>query len=355
VPHKEPSWWYNEHAQHRARLLSPLGTLYGRIATRRFKFARPYTSRIPVICIGNFTAGGTGKTPTTIMLTEHLQTIGERPALLTRGYGGAIRGPHLVDPKRDSALRAGDEALLLARCAPTVVSRDRAAGAQFLEARTDAPTVIVMDDGMQNPQLAKMLRIAVVDSRRGVGNGRVIPAGPLRAPLADQLELADAILINAGPVGTSAEPGRADALVRMFRAQRFSRPILRGSIVSRSALDELRAKPVIAFAGIGYPERFFDTLRSSGITVTEAVPFKDHHFFDAGDAERLLFRADALGAQLVTTEKDHVRLLSYDDQRRELANRSIPFQIAMTLSDGDMHQLDALIRHAIAPVTEDLL
>ncbi len=348
MPLKEPNWWYSGNAQSRARLLSPLSYIYGRIAARRLKFAQPYTSVIPVICVGNFTAGGTGKTPLTIFLAEHLRTIGERPALLTRGYGGSVQGPHLVDMTKDSALRTGDEALLLARCAPTVVARNRVVGARFLEALDEPPSVIVMDDGLQNPRLAKMLRLAVVDARRGIGNCQVIPSGPLRAPLADQLDVADAIVINAGPTEFPSEPDVPKALITMFQQMRFSGPILRSGIVPRTNLDLLRGKAVLAFAGIGYPERFFDTLRLGGINVTEAVSFKDHHFFDAGDAERLLFRAEALGAELVTTEKDHVRLLSYEDQRGELAARTTPFQISMTLAEGDGKILNALVERAIA-------
>lgn len=349
MPLKEPSWWYSGHAQHNARLLAPISRLYGRIATRRFKFPQPYTSPIPVICVGNFTAGGTGKTPLAMLLAEHLQSVGEQPAFLTRGYGGTIHGPHLVDPSQDNALAVGDEALLLGRCATTIVARDRAAGARFLEASGAAPSVIIMDDGLQNPSLAKMLRLAVVDARRGLGNGQVIPSGPLRAPLADQLDIADAIIINAGPIEPNGEPVVPHGLMTLFREARFDGPILHGGIVPRSSLKALRAKPVLAFAGIGHPERFFDTLRLSGIDVVEAVPFKDHHFFDAGDAERLLFRAEALGAELVTTEKDHVRLLSYEDQRGELAARTTPFDISMEMADGDLTALANLIQRAIAP------
>lgn len=349
MPLKEPSWWYSQRSQHRARILRPISLLWGRIAAKRMTFARPYTSLIPVICVGNFTAGGTGKTPLTILLAEHLRRVGERPAILTRGYGGAIKGPHLVNRERDSALRTGDEALLLARVAPTVVARDRAEGARFLEAMTDAPSVIVMDDGMQNPGLAKMLRLAVVDARRGIGNGHVIPSGPLRAPLEAQLALADAIVINGGPTEAGSVPEISEDLIRSFRQRRFARPILRAGIVPRTDIEALRQGPVLAFAGIGYPDRFFNTLKLAGIDVTEAVPFKDHHFFDAGDAERLLLRASALGAQLVTTDKDHVRLLSYEDQRGELAAKTTPFQIEMVLPEDDMDTLALLMKRAIEP------
>lgn len=347
MPLKEPKWWYSGSAQNRARLLQPLSYIYGRIAARRLKYAQPYTSTIPVICVGNFTAGGTGKTPLTLLLAEHLRDIGERPALMTRGYGGSIQGPHLVDPSRDNALRTGDEALLLARRAPTVLARNRAAGARFLEAFADPPSVIVMDDGLQNPGIAKMLRLAVVDARRGMGNCQVIPSGPLRAPLADQLEVTDAIVVNAGPTQSEVDLAIPEALITRFRRLQFTGPILCGGIVPRTDLDAIKDRPVLAFAGIGNPQRFFDTLRLHGVEVTEAVSFKDHHFFDAGDAERLLFRAQALGAQLVTTDKDHVRLLSYEDQRGELASKTIAFEISMILAEGDRDVLNALVKYAI--------
>lgn len=361
MPLREPTWWYGSSRTDpsKARLLAPVARLYGRIAERRLRFAQPYTSLIPVICVGNFTAGGTGKTPLTLLLAEYARTIGLRPAILTRGYGGTLRGPHLVNPETDSALKTGDEALLLARAAPTLVSRDRPLGARWFEAMSDTPSLIIMDDGLQNPSIAKMLRIAVVDARRGIGNGLVIPAGPLRAPLRTQLEISDLIIINAGPTNASeinadtthAEPSANGPrnLAAFFRAEGFRRPILHGGIVPRSNLAALRGKPVLAFAGIGHPERFFDTLRLGGIEIAEAVTYKDHHFFDAGDAEYLLQRADALGAQLVTTEKDHVRLLSYEDQRAELAGRTTALSVTMVIADEDRDVLEKMIIQAVRP------
>jgi tetraacyldisaccharide 4'-kinase len=345
-----------------ARLLTPLAGLYGRIAGRRLRYPRPYTSPIPVICVGNFTAGGTGKTPLTLLIARHLGAIGQRPAILTRGYGGSIRGPHLVDPATDTVAKVGDEPLLLARAAPTLVSADRVAGASFFEAMADPPTVIVMDDGLQNPSLAKMLRIAVVDARRGIGNSRVIPAGPLRAPIADQLAIADAIVVNAGPVanpaagsGSSQVPGASpwpDAqpeIVASFRAAGFRKPILVVGVVPRTDLQGLGRSPVLAFAGIANPQRFFETLRLGGIEIAETVTYKDHHVFDAGDAEHLLHRAEALHARIVTTEKDHVRLLSYDDQRAELARSCTPIGVTLLIADDDRRVLDRLIAEAVSP------
>ena len=361
MPLREPSWWYADAGTRRppAHLLTALSSLYGRVAARRLRFARPYTSLIPVICIGNFTAGGTGKTPLALLLAEYARTIGERPAILTRGYGGTLRGPHLVNPETDSAPKTGDEALLLARVAPTLVCRDRPTGARWFEGMSDPPSLIIMDDGLQNPSIAKMLRIAVIDARRGLGNSMVIPAGPLRAPLETQLEIADVIVINAGPIDTGETTTDKAAspinkaipveLIGFLRERGFRKPILRGGIVPRSNLAALRGKPALAFAGIGHPERFFDTLRRGGIEIAEVVTFKDHHFFDAGDAEHLLQRADVLGAQLVTTEKDHVRLLSYEDQRAELASRTTPLGVTMIIAEEDSQMLEEMISYAVRP------
>ncbi|MGE0857147.1 MAG: tetraacyldisaccharide 4'-kinase, partial [Hyphomicrobiaceae bacterium] len=199
MPLEEPSWWYEDETTATARMLMPLARLYARAALRRLDHAQPYRSRLPVICIGNFTAGGTGKTPLTLHVARHLVHLGEQPAILTRGYGGKVSGAHWIDADRDRADVTGDEPLLLARAAPTLISRDRRAGAIAIEASGRDVSVIVMDDGLQNPALTKDLTIAIVDGTRGVGNGLVIPAGPLRAPLDRQLALADAILVNRPP------------------------------------------------------------------------------------------------------------------------------------------------------------
>ena len=180
----EPPWWYRDPPSGIATVLRPLAALYGWAAAARYWRATPYRSRLPVICVGNFTAGGTGKTPLVIHLCERLKAAGHEPVALTRGYGGRLSGPYWVNAKSDVARDVGDEALLLARAAPTLVARDRRAGAHAIETGPHPVTVIVMDDGLQNPGLAKDLTIAVVDGGRGFGNGLTMPAGPLRAPLA---------------------------------------------------------------------------------------------------------------------------------------------------------------------------
>lgn len=334
----EPSWWYRPSGA-TARLLSPPAAVYGAIVSRRMSEGPRYRSRLPVICVGNFTAGGAGKTPVTAMIARRLIGIGQRPAILTRGYGGRERGPWWVDATADTADHVGDEPLLHARIAPTLVARDRVAGACEIE-RDGTATVIVMDDGLQNPHLAKTLGIAVVDGARGVGNGRVIPAGPLRAPLAVQLAHIGAIIVN-GP----ASAGTASWLgsIGGAGAHGASVPILCGDLVPDTAAAALAGQRVVAFAGIGNPERFFATVRDLGAVVAEAVPYPDHHAFSARDAEHLLAASARLGgACLVTTEKDFVRM-SGRPTLAGLAAESIAIPVEMRLDAASDRVLDRLL------------
>ena len=298
-----------------------------------------YTSTVPVICIGNFTAGGTGKTPFVRVVVAMLRELGHTPVVLSRGYGGSELGPHWVDNAHDTAARAGDEPLLLAATVPVMVARDRVAGARAIEAAS-APhplaSVIVMDDGLQNPALAKTLTIAVIDATRGVGNGHCIPAGPLRAPLELQLGHADALLFNRGDRGQEPSP-----LAAQLAAQ-FKGPVLSAVIAPAQGLDWLKGQKVIAFAGIGVPERFFATLKAAGATVCNAQAFADHHAYTADDAQRLLSLAKAENATLVTTEKDHVRLNGSGGALAELAaaSRILPIELRLDApSQATLHEL----------------
>jgi tetraacyldisaccharide 4'-kinase len=278
-----------------AGLLSPLGWLYGRITAARMARAGTHVS-VPVICVGNFTAGGAGKTPTALWIAGWAQRQGLRPVILSRGYGGRLSGPIVVDPDRHAAADCGDEPLLLARVAPVVVSADRLAGARLAATLGD---VIVMDDGMQNPTVAKDAVIAVVDGSVGVGNGFCLPAGPLRAPLADQLPHAAAVLVIGSGAG-----GEAIAET----ARRMGKPVARGELApAAAAVARLAPKPVFAVAGIGRPEKFFATLRTAGFDVRSTRNFADHHPFTASEAQALKAEAGAAGLTLVTTEKDAVR------------------------------------------------
>jgi len=291
---REPAFWWREPGL-AAGLLAPLAAIYGAIAARRM--AGPSArAGVPVLCVGNFTLGGAGKTPAVMMLAKMLQAAGEKPSCLSRGYGGSNSGPKLVDAQNDLATQIGDEALLLARVAPTIVARDRIAGAQA--ARAAGASVIIMDDGLQNASLAKDFTLAVVDGRRGIGNACVFPAGPLRAPLDAQLTRCDALLM----LGDMSDAGNI-----IFAAGRL--PIFHGRLVpDPAAVAALKTKNVLAFAGIGDPEKFFTTLAQAGIAVAQRKPFGDHHRISGEEAALLAMQAEHDGLTLVTTEKDHARM-----------------------------------------------
>lgn len=339
---EEPAWWYDADRRLAPRLLQPISAIWGAVATRSYERTAAYRSCLPVVCIGNFTAGGTGKTPLAVHVAGELQRLGCKAAFLTRGYGGRFAGPHWVDHVTDTAADVGDEPLLLARRAPTLVSRDRAAGANAIEAGGRAADVIIMDDGLQNPSLAKDLSLAVVDGRRGLGNGRVIPAGPLRAPLDFQFGLADAIVVNE-----PHDPSPAPAAVTDWLKQRFPGPVLTATVEAAEDASWLDGADVIAFAGIGAPQRFFDLLRRCGANVVHALPFPDHHPFGEADAERLLDLASVNSAVLVTTEKDMCRMDGSSVRAGELkaASRAIP--VAMRFGERDTERLKALLDVAV--------
>jgi tetraacyldisaccharide 4'-kinase len=252
-----------------------------------------------------------------------LKATGERPVFLTRGYGGSLQGPHSVDPARDRALDVGDEPLLLARVAPTIVARDRVVGAQAAVAA--GATVIVMDDGFQNPSLAKDFSVLVVDGRRGLGNGRVIPAGPLRAPLEAQLARADAIVL----VGTTGEAAATVVAAARDRELALFRARLAPDLDVVAALAGCR---VLAFAGIGDPEKVFATLADAGVTVAKTRRFADHHRYTQAEARSLCAQADAEGLVLVTTEKDAARLQG-DAALADLAARARALPVTLVLDE----------------------
>jgi len=280
---RAPEFW--KQLSPLALLLAPLGWIYGASVAREARNAAPYKSSVRVICVGNLTAGGSGKTPVAMGVAEQLIARGKKIFFLTRGYGGREAGPLLV--KGESADAVGDEALLLARIAPTIVSRDRAAGARLAVAQ--GAEVIVMDDGHQNFSLAKDLSLVVVDGASAFGNGLMIPAGPLRESVAQGLARADAVIVmNEGDPDLGA----------------FSGPVLRARLTAEG--EKFHGRRVFAFAGIGRPEKFVETLQASGAVVTGTQFFADHHPYT--EAEIAALRRQAEGAPLVTTEKDFVRL-----------------------------------------------
>jgi len=315
---REPAFWWRPPGV-AAALLSPLGAAYGALSGARMAKAGRRAG-IPVICVGNLTLGGAGKTPTAMAVVDLLQSAGGKPFVLSRGYGGNLKGPIRVDPAHHRAADVGDEPLLLVRHAPTIVSRDRVAGAEA--ARTRDASVIVMDDGFQNPGLHKDRSIVVVDGGQGVGNGCVFPAGPLRAPLERQLQHANAVLV----IGTGSE---GDAIAQ--RAQGRGLPVFRGRLVpDAGTLEQLRGEALLAFAGIGHPEKFFATLREAGLAVRARVPFPDHHRYRRTEAIDLIARAEREGLVPVTTEKDMARLAGQDDVASlAKATRSLPVRLVV--------------------------
>ena len=348
MPAKEPGWWYGEHRGPMARLLGPISRVWAYAAERRINRATPYRASLPVICVGNFTAGGTGKTPLAIHIAGLLTERGERPAFLTRGYGGRQRGPHRVDAALDTAADVGDEPLLLARHAPVMVARDRVAGARAIEAQAGVapPTVIVMDDGLQNPALAKDLVVAVVDGRRGTGNGLVIPAGPLRAPLALQLGIADAIVVNL-PCEMAADGAvHSNGIAAGFRDS-FDGPVLEAKVEAAGETAALAGQRVLPLAGIANPARFYGLLAELGADIVARAEFADHHAFSQADARGVLAKADQLGARIVTTEKDWARLAGGNGALGELAARAWPLPIRLAFAPRDATRLAALIDSAL--------
>jgi tetraacyldisaccharide 4'-kinase len=324
---RDPAFWWRPPGL-AAALLSPLGAIYGAVAGSRMA-RQGRDAGIPVVCIGNLTLGGAGKTPAAILAAQILADAGRKPFVLSRGYGGTQSGPVRVDPARHRAAEVGDEPLLLAQSAPVVVARDRAAGAEA--AREAGAGSIVMDDGFQSPNIHKDLSILVLDGRRGVGNGAVFPAGPLRAPLEAQIERAQAILVMGGIA--EAEPALAHA-----RSRRL--PVFHGRLeADASALAALQRKPVLAFAGIGVPDKFFSTLAVAGVDVRARMPFPDHHRFSRGDATAIVERAKRDGLVPVTTEKDMARLAGDADAAElKAAARSLPVRLVVT-EDAEFRKL----------------
>ena len=330
-----PAFWANPPSRPGllARLLAPLAWAWTRATRRRLARGRGVRLGIPVVCVGNLTAGGAGKTPTVIALVERLAARGVRAHVVSRGHGGSLGGsaeaPVAVDPRRHTAAEVGDEPLLLAAFAPTWVARDRASAGRAAEAAGAA--LVVMDDGLQNPDLAKDLCIVVTDAGAGFGNGRVIPAGPLREPVSEGLARADLLLA----IGTPKERAR-------FRAAwpGLALPVLGASLVPLRTGMVWGGLRAVAFAGIGRPEKFFATLRSLGAEVVAARSFGDHEPFAPQALARLEAEARAAGAQLVTTEKDAARLPA--------AFRPKVLVLPVRLEPDDWTHLDAALARVLA-------
>lgn len=328
---RAPDFWL-QSGDWRAILLQPIAALYGGIAEMRL-MKKGSHAVVPVICIGNFTAGGTGKTPTAIAIAQMLREMGETPVFLTRGYGGAIKGPCRVDPRTHDAAMVGDEALLLAHYAPVVKSADRVAGAAFA---AELGSVIVMDDGLQNPSLAKDFTLAVVDAEIGLGNGLCLPAGPLRAPLVAQLRVTDAVLMM----------GRGDTATQL-KPRLGKQSLWHGELVpDASVIASLRGHNVLAFAGIGRPDKFFDMLTHEGVQVKVHQAFADHEPFSMVTLQQIARSCARETLIPVTTEKDAMRM---GEKGRAIFDHVpltiVPVRFESKDTDAIRHALVAALAH----------
>lgn len=303
---RAPAFWWRP-AGLAATVLAPVSVVYGRIAAGRMARSAAAAVPVPVVCVGNLVAGGAGKTPTVQALVEAARAIGgHAPVVLSRGYGGGLAGPLGVDPSRHSATDVGDEPLMLAAAGVTVViARHRAVGAAL--AVEHGATIVIMDDGFQNPSLHKDLAVLVVDRERGIGNGFCLPAGPLRAPLENQLDLADFLVLTG-------RGGAADAVLRSAAARRL--PVIGARLTAASGASELTGQRVLAFAGIANPDKFFSSLVEAGAEVVETRRFADHHAYSDADCAAIREACAAAGLLPVTTAKDRVRLAGSAERHR---------------------------------------
>lgn len=289
-----PFWW--KAPDWRALALYPLSAVYGAVTARRMITAERKKVDLPVLCVGNLTVGGTGKTPVAIALARQALAMKLTPGFLSRGHGGGFSRPHIVDPHGDSARHVGDEPLLLAEHAPVAVTANRAAGAGMLAER--GCDFLIMDDGFQSARIHIDYALLVVDAMRGIGNGHVVPGGPLRAPVVGQLRFADAIL-------TIGDGDAANGVIRM--AARANKPVFEAHSRPRNP-EAVAGRRVLAFAGIGNPEKFYQSLRQSGADLTATKSFPDHYQFMADELDDLAIQADKADLVLVTTAKDAARL-----------------------------------------------
>ena len=329
---KTPQFWNDRGVKSTAISfgLLPLSALWIGLSALRHAITKTSKADLPVICIGNITAGGTGKTPLVGLLYDELLAAGHNPAILTRGYGGSDAGPLWVDGTVHDATICGDEPLMLAEGRDVLVARDRVSGAYAIASR-GIHDLILMDDGMQNPFLAKDIKIGVFDGEVGIGNGQIIPAGPLREAASSGIAQLDMVVINGDD-----ETGLADMIPSGI-------PVFIGSIIpDQSVIDDFDGAPLLGFAGIARPQRFFATLRRTGANLVQWLAFADHHPFSQTDLTTLHHDAIHQGAQLITTKKDWVRLPS------EWRDKVTFLPVTMELA-----QKDEIVGRIIATIAPD--
>ena len=328
-----PAFWWGLPGWQSAAL-APFATLYGSVAARRMDRGERAEAGVPVLCVGNFTLGGGGKTPTAIALAEAARAEGLRPGFVSRGHGGAARAPTLVDPHHHHAGLVGDEPMLLARAAPPAVAVARKRAAALLVG--EGVDFLVMDDGFQSARLGSDLALLVIDAGRGLGNNRVVPAGPLRAPLHRQIRHADHLLvIGHGSAG--------DAAVRL--TARSGKPVHEAALEPRD-VGRLLGQPIFAFAGIADPDKFYRTLRDAGCDVARTRDFPDHHRFSRDEVRELLDGAAERGLRLVTTAKDRARLDAAGETARPLREASDVLEVDLAFRPPALAR--RLVRDAVA-------
>lgn len=320
-----PSFWYRQETQKQkflTQVLAPVGRFYAWVVRQRFDLHYPVPLSRPVVCVGNLVAGGSGKTPVVAALVSLLQDRGLNPHILTRGYGGREEGPLQVSVSRDTAADVGDEALILSDAAPVWVSRNRPLGAQ--SAIDTGADIIIMDDGFQNPTIYKNFSLLVIDGASGFGNGQIFPAGPLREKIADGIARADAVVI----IGEDKTGLRAS-----FAVEKPDMPVFSAVLKAKEGNPDLFGKSVFAFAGIGRPEKFRDTLMAAGAMLEGWSEFPDHYLYVEDDLKELMDAATQKNALVITTAKDHVRLPEAYRARTLVYGVTLQWQDAAAIAD----------------------
>lgn len=332
VTEAPPFWWTKP--DWRAYALWPVSRLYGLIAGQRMRKGRRAEVSVPVICVGNFTVGGAGKTPTAIAIARAAKARGMKPGFLSRGYGGSLDVTTVVDPQHHRARAVGDEPLLLAREALTVISRRRVKGARKLV--EEGADLIIMDDGFQSAQLVFDYALLVIDTRRGIGNGHLVPSGPVRAPLAEQMRQADALLAI----------GNGDAADRLIRQAARAGKAVHEAALKTVGTEDLKDAVVLAWSGIADNEKFFRTVTDTGAHLYVTRSFPDHHHLSEDEVAEILDHAEALGYRIVTTAKDSVRLPGGHGRSEELREKSRVVEVEIRFDNPKGP--DAIIDAAIA-------